>query len=94
MGVGVLYSPTTISGPPLARHLNNQGFVRHDFKAVLAFYARERIYSHVRRVRGIRLLTREPASLVPALASGIVINLPFGHHVIRKVEPRPSAASA
>ncbi len=35
-GVGVLYSVTTISGPPLAVLLNNQGFARQDFRAALA----------------------------------------------------------
>src|SRR5207302_11170280 len=35
-GIGVLYSVTTISGPPLALMLNNQGFVREDFRASLA----------------------------------------------------------
>ena len=35
-GIGALYSVTTISGPPLALMLNNQGFVREDFRASLA----------------------------------------------------------
>src|SRR5262245_58869447 len=35
-GLGVLYSITTISGPPLAVMLNNQGFVKHEFRAGLA----------------------------------------------------------
>src|SRR5262245_26750002 len=33
--VGVLYSVTTISGPPLAIMLNNQGFAKKDFRAAL-----------------------------------------------------------
>ena len=32
-GLGVLYSVTTISGPPLAIMLNNQGFAKKDFRA-------------------------------------------------------------
>ena len=32
-GVGVLYSVTTISGPPLALMFNNQGYVKRDFRA-------------------------------------------------------------
>src|SRR3954454_19499834 len=35
-GLGVLYSVTTISGPPLALLFNNQGLVRQDFRAGLA----------------------------------------------------------
>src|SRR5215831_3828918 len=36
-GVGVLYSVTTISGPPLAIALNNQGFAKREFRAALGF---------------------------------------------------------
>src|SRR5467141_4729195 len=34
-GLGVLYSVTTISGPPLAIMLNNQGLAKRDFRAAL-----------------------------------------------------------
>src|SRR5204863_7070184 len=36
-GVGLLYSLTTISGPPLALLLNNQGLAKREFRAALAF---------------------------------------------------------
>src|SRR5678809_677997 len=36
-GVGVLYSVTTISGPPLAVMLSNQGLTQKDFRAALGF---------------------------------------------------------
>ena len=35
-GLGVLYSVTTILGPPLALLFNNQGYVRQDFRAGLS----------------------------------------------------------
>ena len=34
--LGVLYSVTTISGPPLALLFNNQGLVKDQFRAGLA----------------------------------------------------------
>src|SRR5712691_11272151 len=34
-GLGVLYSVTTISGPPLAVALSNQGFAKQEFRAAL-----------------------------------------------------------
>ena len=34
-GLGFLYSVTTISGPPLAIMLNNQGLAKKDFRAAL-----------------------------------------------------------
>ena len=36
-GVGVLYSVTTISGPPLAVVLSNQGLAKQEFRAALGF---------------------------------------------------------
>ena len=36
-GVGLLYSVTTISGPPLAVMLSNQGLTKQDFRAALGF---------------------------------------------------------
>ncbi|MDH2901747.1 MAG: sulfite exporter TauE/SafE family protein [archaeon] len=35
-GIGLLYSITTISGPPIALFLNNQGLKREEFKASVA----------------------------------------------------------
>jgi Sulfite exporter TauE/SafE. len=35
VGIGTLYSVTTISGPPLALLFNNQGYVKQDFRAAL-----------------------------------------------------------
>jgi uncharacterized membrane protein YfcA len=35
-GVGLLYSMTTISGPPLALYFNNQGMAKDEFKVALA----------------------------------------------------------
>src|SRR5215468_1740881 len=35
LGLGVLYSVTTISGPPLALMLNNQGYDKREFRAAL-----------------------------------------------------------
>ncbi len=36
MGIGTLYSVTTISGPPLALFFNNQGYAKQDFRAAVA----------------------------------------------------------
>ena len=35
VGIGTLYSVTTISGPPLALLFNNQGYEKQDFRAAL-----------------------------------------------------------
>ncbi|MEK7267856.1 MAG: sulfite exporter TauE/SafE family protein, partial [Nitrospirota bacterium] len=36
MGIGTLYSVTTISGPPLALLFNNQGYAKQEFRAALS----------------------------------------------------------
>ncbi len=36
MGIGTLYSVTTISGPPLALLFNNQGYAKQQFRAALS----------------------------------------------------------
>jgi hypothetical protein len=36
LGLGVLYSTTTLSGPPLALLLNNQGLAQDEFRAAIA----------------------------------------------------------
>ncbi len=38
IGVGVLYSTTTISGPPLALMFNNQGLRKEEFRAALGHF--------------------------------------------------------
>ena len=37
-GVGALYAATTISGPPLALFLNNQGLAKEDFRAAMSLF--------------------------------------------------------
>ena len=49
-GVGVLYSVTTISGPPLAVMLSNQGLTKRDFRAALGIHSAGGVQLHGRRV--------------------------------------------
>src|SRR5207237_2289410 len=48
--LGVLYSVTTISGPPLAVMLSNQGFTKRDFRAGLGLVRLAESRSEERRV--------------------------------------------
>ena len=85
-GVGALYAITTISGPPLAMFLNNQGYAtKQDFRAALGlirsaecilatgFYARAGLFT--------------PASVVLLLTivPGVFVGVPFGAWLIRRV---------
>ena len=85
-GVGVLYSVTTISGPPLAVMLNNQGLAREDFRASLAlvrlaestFTAVAYAYAGLYAAANFALLP----SIVPSLATGV----PLGAWLIRRLD--------
>lgn len=84
--VGVLYSVTTISGPPLALMLNNQGLVKHEFRAGLSLI--RVVESTVTAIAYYALgvysakSTHIMASIIPSVAVGI----PLGAYIIRHME--------
>jgi uncharacterized membrane protein YfcA len=85
-GLGILYSVTTISGPPLAILFNNQGFVKDEFRAGLALVrvAESSVTALVYYYLG--LFVAESIGLLPALIPSVVIGLPLGAFVIRKLD--------
>lgn len=86
-GLGLLYSTTTISGPPLALALSNQELDQQAFRAALGCvrlaessltavaYGYAGLYSHES--------TRLIAGVLPSLAIGV----PIGVYVVRHVRP-------
>lgn len=86
-GVGVLYSVTTISGPPLALMLNNQGFAKQEFRAGLglvrlaesSFTAIAYYFAGIYSVQSMRL--------IPFIFPSIVIGVPIGTWLIRHMPP-------
>ncbi|MEO7729680.1 MAG: sulfite exporter TauE/SafE family protein [Kofleriaceae bacterium] len=85
LGIGVLYSMTTISGPPLALYFNNQGMAKDQFKVALALARSIESTTTLIAYAALGVLTRESAGLVPALAPGVLIGLPLGFYLIRKL---------
>ena len=85
-GVGVLYSMTTISGPPLALYFNNQGLAKDEFKAALAIVRVIESSTTLIAYIALGILTRESLPLIPALAPGVLIGLPLGFYLIRKLD--------
>ena len=81
--VGVLYSVTTISGPPLALMLNNQGFVKQEFRAALGIIrvAESTLTATAYSFLGLYNVTstRLLFSIVPSVAIGV----PLGAYLIR-----------
>lgn len=86
MGVGTLYALTTISGPPLALMLNNQGLAKREFRASLGFVrlAESSITALFYWYAG--LFTLEAVSLAPVMIPSLVIGVPLGSWVISRVD--------
>jgi uncharacterized membrane protein YfcA len=86
-GVGVLYAVTTISGPPLAIALNNQGLAKQEFRAALGLVRlAESTMTAVAYVY-VGLFTAESISLIPLILPSILIGVPIGAYVIHHVRP-------
>jgi uncharacterized membrane protein YfcA len=85
--VGVLYSVTTISGPPLAVMLSNQGLTRKDFRAALGFVrlAESSLTAGAYLFAG--LYTASSVALVPWIVPTIVVGVPIGAAIIQRVQP-------
>lgn len=86
-GVGVLYSVTTISGPPLAVMLSNQGLTKKDFRAALGFVrlAESSMTGVAYLYAG--LFSSESLALVPWIVPSIALGVPIGAQIIRHVQP-------
>jgi|SRR5689334_538323 len=84
--LGVLYSVTTISGPPLAILFNNQGLVKAEFRAGLALVrvAESTITAIVYYQLG--LFMAESDSLLLAFIPSVLIGIPLGAFVFRRVD--------
>src|SRR6516162_1404818 len=76
--LGVLYSVTTISGPPLAMLFNNQGLVKNEFRAGLALVrvAESSVTAIVYYQLG--LFIAESANVLLTFIPSVVIGIPLG----------------
>src|SRR6202045_916484 len=84
--LGILYSVTTISGPPLAILFNNQGLVKNEFRAGLALV-------RVAESRGtaivyyqLGLFIAESENILLVLIPSVVVGVPLGAYLIRRLD--------
>ena len=84
-GIGVLYSVTTISGPPLALMLNNQGFAREDFRASLAIIRIAESTLTAMAYALLGLYSVQTGSLLGLIAPSVLIGVPLGAFLIRRL---------
>jgi uncharacterized membrane protein YfcA len=84
-GLGVLYSVTTISGPPLAVMLNNQGLAKNDFRAALGFIRLAESTFTAIAYWYVGLYSINSMLLIPVILPSVVVGVPIGvwliHHV-------------
>jgi uncharacterized protein len=85
LGLGVLYSVTTISGPPLALLLNNQGLQKREFRAALGFIRLAESSFTAIAYLSAGLITRESNLLIPQILPSVLIGVPIGAALIRQM---------
>jgi uncharacterized membrane protein YfcA len=84
-GVGLLYSLTTISGPPLALMLNNQGLARREFRAALGFVRLAEASFTAIAYAYAGLFTAASLRLTPAILPSLLVGVPLGAWLIRRI---------
>src|SRR2546423_6012683 len=85
--LGVVYSVTTISGPPLAVMLSNQGFTKRDFRAGLGLVRLAESTFTAVAYYFAGMFSIESAGLLPYILPSLLVGIPLGVRVIR--HPRP-----
>jgi uncharacterized membrane protein YfcA len=86
-GVGLLYAVTTVSGPPLALALNNQGFSKQEFRAALAFVRLTESTAAAAAYLASGLFARPTVTLLPYLLPGVAVGASIGALLTRRIDP-------
>jgi len=86
-GVGLLYSVTTISGPPLAIMLNNQGLAKRDFRAALGFVRLAESSMTAVAYLYSGFFVRPSLALIPWILPSVLLGVPIGAQLIQRVRP-------
>jgi uncharacterized membrane protein YfcA len=85
-GIGVLYSVTTISGPPLALLFNNQGYAKQEFRAALSVIRVAESSLTAVAYYFLGLYSLESSQLLPFIAPSVLIGIPLGTFLIRRID--------
>ena len=86
-GIGILYSCTTISGPPLGLLFNNQGLAQDEFRAAISLF---RITESIATGIAFSLLsvyTPASVSLALQILPCILLGLPLGRLAVSMIDP-------
>lgn len=86
-GIGVLYSCTTISGPPLGLLFNNQGLAQDEFRAALSLFRVTESLATAVAYAWLGVYTPQSVGLSLLILPCIVIGIPLGRRLIGTIEP-------
>ena len=87
VGIGTLYSVTTISGPPLALLFNNQGYAKQDFRAALGVIrVGEGVFTGI-AYYFIGLYSYDSLTMIPYIVPSVLLGIPLGYYLIRWMDP-------
>lgn len=87
MGIGTLYSVTTISGPPLALLFNNQGYAKQDFRAALSVIRVAESGMTAIAYTFLGLYNAGSMDIIPLIVPSVLLGIPLGTYLIRWMDP-------
>ena len=87
LGIGTLYSVTTISGPPLALLFNNQGYAKQDFRAALGVIRVAESSLTAVAYAIIGFYSAGSMEILPYIIPSVLVGIPLGSYVIRWMDP-------
>ena len=87
MGIGTLYSVTTISGPPLALLFNNQGYAKQDFRAALSIIRVGESTLTAIAYGFIGFYSAGSMEIIPYIVPSVLLGIPLGAYLIRLMDP-------
>ena len=85
MGIGLLYSITTISGPPIALFWSNQGMAKNEFKAAVAQVRIAESYLTCISYALLGLFTATTTQFFTITALPVLLGIPLGMIVAAKI---------
>jgi uncharacterized protein len=85
MGIGLLYSITTISGPPIALFWSNQGMAKNEFKAAVAQVRIAESYLTCITYASLGLFTASTLQLFTVTSLPVLLGIPLGMFVASKI---------
>ena len=85
LGIGLLYSITTISGPPIALFWNNQGLEKGEFKAAVAQVRIAESYLTCMSYYFLGFFTATSFTLLSWVAPPVLLGIPLGMFVVKHV---------